>query len=98
MPLGKNQLLVLTSLLLINYFMKLHTKKSKKMRGGSILQLSKLLQKASTKSYTVSSFLSSLSSGLSGIKSGGGIMTGIIADVHKLAMPLGNLLFLLLLF
>uniref|UniRef100_A0A6C0JAH7 Uncharacterized protein n=1 Tax=viral metagenome TaxID=1070528 RepID=A0A6C0JAH7_9ZZZZ len=88
-PLGKNQLLVLVSLLLINYFMKLHKKRSKKMRGGSIVQLSKLLGKASSSNATISSFLSALNSGLSGVKTGGGAITGVLSQVHRLAMPVG---------
>ena len=91
MPMSKNNLLVLVSLLLINYFMHLR-KKTKTQKGGGLGQLTTVLAPIGTNAFVTAFLLVMSNSFLSKSKrrkrsqSGG---SGILANLEKLLMPLG---------
>ena len=91
MPMSKNNLLVLVSLLLINYFMHLR-KKTKTQKGGGLGQLTTVLAPIGTNAFVTAFLLVMSNSFLSKSKrrkrsqSGG---SGILASLEKLLMPLG---------
>ena len=91
MPMSKNNLLVLVSLLLINYFMHLR-KTTKTQKGGGLGQLTTVLAPIGTNAFVTAFLLVMSNSFLSKSKrrkrsqSGG---SGILASLEKLLMPLG---------
>lgn len=92
MPMSKNNLLVLVSLLLINYYMHLHHKGSKSQRGGGVSQLVSVLAPIGTNAF-VSAFLLVLSNSFLNkskrrkrSQSGG---SAILSKLEGLLMPLG---------
>lgn len=91
MPMSKNNLLVLVSLLLINYFMHLR-KTTKTQKGGGLGQLTTVLAPIGTNAFVTAFLLVMSNSFLSKSKrrkrsqSGG---SGILANLEKLLMPLG---------